>query len=39
LKIHELRKQVQKYGGDIEVIVGNHDDFMISFLTGRNGVH
>jgi hypothetical protein len=38
-KIHTLREQAQKDGGDIEVIVGNHDDFMISFLTGRNGVH
>jgi hypothetical protein len=31
-EIKNLREQAQKAGGDIEVIVGNHDDLMISFL-------
>jgi hypothetical protein len=38
-EIHNLREQARKQWWDIDIIVGNHDDFMISFLTQRGGVH
>lgn len=34
-EIHQLREQARKEWWDIEIIVWNHDDFMISFLTQR----
>ena len=38
-EIHQLREQARKQWWDIDIIVGNHDDFMISYLTWRNGAH
>ena len=38
-EIHKLREQARKEWWDIDIIVGNHDDFMISYLTWRNWVH
>ena len=38
-EIHQLREQARKQWWDIDIIVGNHDDFMISYLTWRDGVH
>lgn len=38
-EIHQLREQAKQQWWDIDIIVGNHDDFMISYLTWRNGVH
>ena len=38
-EIHQLREQARKEWWDIDIIVGNHDDFMISYLTWRNWVH
>ncbi|MCF7846003.1 MAG: hypothetical protein K9L85_02080 [Candidatus Peribacteraceae bacterium] len=32
-EINKFRKQ----GADISIVAGNHDDFMLSFLLGRNG--
>ena len=36
-RIAALRKEASAAGGSIEVIAGNHDDFLISFLAGRPG--
>jgi len=38
-KNREIRAQARSQGGDISVLAGNHDDFMFSFLTKRNGSH
>ncbi len=38
-EIHQLREQARKQWWDIDIIVGNHDDFMISYLTWRNWIH
>jgi len=35
-EIHNLREQARKEWWDIDIIVGNHDDFMIAYLTWRN---
>ena len=35
-EIHQLREQARKQWWDINIIVWNHDDFMISYLTRRN---
>ena len=35
-KIRSLRKQAREAGGDISVLVGNHDDQMLSFLLQRD---
>lgn len=37
IKIGELRKQAEAAGGSVDVIVGNHDDFLVSFLMGTEG--
>lgn len=34
--IAKLKKQARAAGGDVQVLAGNHDDFAIAFLTGRN---
>ncbi len=34
LKISKLREQAKAAGGEITTIVGNHDDFLVSFLMG-----
>lgn len=39
LRLRQLRQEARAKGGDIKVIAGNHDDFMFSFLTQRDGVH
>lgn len=31
-EIHQLREQARKQWWDVDIIVGNHDDFMISYL-------
>ena len=38
-EIHQLREQARSKWWNIEIIVWNHDDFMISYLTWRNWVH
>ena len=38
-EIYQLRQQAQSQWWDINIIVGNHDDFMISYLTWRNWIH
>lgn len=38
-EIHQLREQARLQWWNIEIVVWNHDDFMISYLTNRNGVH
>lgn len=38
-EIHKLREQARQQWWDIDIIVGNHDDFMISYLTWRNWIH
>jgi hypothetical protein len=35
LQINELAKQAEQDGGNIDVLAGNHDDFLISFLMGK----
>lgn len=34
-ELEELAQQAEKAGGKIEILAGNHDDFFISFLTGK----
>ena len=38
-EIHQLKQQAHLQWWNIDIIVWNHDDFMISYLTWRNWIH